>query len=65
MRMKSKLGMGLLTVFGLLVLLLNQPLLSIPQEKIWGIPSILIYLLIIWLMIIGSMVWLSKRAGDQ
>ena len=65
MRMKSKLGMGLITVFGLLVMLLNQPFLSIPQGQISGIPSILIHLLTIWLMVIGTMVWLSKRAGDQ
>ncbi len=65
MRMKSKLGMGLLAVFGILVMLFNQPFLSIPTGQVFGIPSILIYLFVIWIAVIITMIWLSKRVGDQ
>lgn len=65
MKMKSKLGMGLLAVFGLLVMLLNRPILAIPNGQILGIPSILLYLLGIWMIVIIAMAWVANRAGDQ
>lgn len=65
MRIKSKLGMILLSIFSLLVLLLNQPFLSIPKGQIDGIPSLLIYLLAVWISITAVMALISKRTEDQ
>lgn len=50
--MKSKRKIGLVAFFALTLLLFNQPLISISKGLIAGLPTLLLYLLILWVLVI-------------
>lgn len=65
MRMKSKLGVGLVALFVLFGMLINPPIVNIPRGFIFGVPAVLFYLLIIWLVIIAVMWYMTHKSTEK
>ena len=59
--MNTKIKIGLVVLFVLILLLFNPPFISIPQGMIGGIPSVMVYLGVVWLGIILAMKLLLSK----
>ncbi|OEK07172.1 hypothetical protein [Roseivirga misakiensis] len=61
--MNRKQKTGLVLSFVLFLLLLNKPLIAIPNAIKGGLPNVMIYLLIVWLVIIITMIIFSLKSS--
>jgi hypothetical protein len=55
-------GQRLLFVAGLFAALLNYPLLAVFDHggRLWGVPTLYLYVLLTWLLLIGLTGWLVR-----
>lgn len=65
MKVKSKLGIGLMALFSFVGLLFNQPMLGLPKGQVFGVPAIIIYLLSTWIFVILILFYLAKTASKK
>lgn len=65
MRMKSKLVVGLIALFVLFGILINQPVIHIPRGFVSGVPAVLFYLFIVWIIIIALMWWMTTKGSEK
>jgi|GEM_PF-3036491 len=63
--MKSKLGVGLVALFVLVALLLNQPIMDIPQGMVSGVPAIIFYVFTVWLLVIAAMYYITRKHSNS
>ena len=60
-KMKNKANVGLVALFVFFGILLNAPILNIPKGTLFGVPAIVLYIIIVWVGIIAMMAYLSYK----
>ena len=59
--MNKKLQTGLVAIFLLLLGFFTKPLITIPDGQIFSVPSLLIYILLVWIGLIALMGLIFSR----
>ena len=62
--MIAKRRLSLLGVFVFFFLLFNTPFLNLPKGSIQGIPSLMVYISLIWLLLVVVMALMSKSKEE-
>gem|GEM_PF-6908808 len=63
--MNSKKKAGLLIFFGLLLLLLNKPVVSVSSGLFLGVPGPIFYIGFVWIAVIVIMYFISARTKNE